>query len=67
MREISDATRPPTGTDATVRPDVRTFLIADVRGYTRYTLEHGDAAGASASSKPRESHFSCPSTRGAGS
>jgi class 3 adenylate cyclase len=22
--------------------DVRTFLIADVRGYTRYTQEHGD-------------------------
>jgi class 3 adenylate cyclase/transcriptional regulator with XRE-family HTH domain len=25
---------------------VRTFLIADLRGYTAYTLEHGDAAGA---------------------
>src|SRR5581483_11308501 len=24
----------------------RTFLIADVRGYTRYTREHGDAAAA---------------------
>jgi class 3 adenylate cyclase len=23
---------------------VRTFLIADVRGYTRYTREHGDEA-----------------------
>jgi branched-chain amino acid transport system substrate-binding protein len=30
--------------DATQGPpaDVRTFLIADVRGYTRYTQEHGD-------------------------
>lgn len=25
---------------------VRTFLIADVRGYTRFTVEHGDASGA---------------------
>src|SRR2546423_1178832 len=25
---------------------VRTFLIADVRGYTRFTLEHGDEAAA---------------------
>jgi ABC-type transport system substrate-binding protein/class 3 adenylate cyclase len=24
--------------------DIRTFLIADVRGYTRYTREHGDEA-----------------------
>ena len=26
---------------------IRTFLIADVRGYTRYTQEHGDEAAAS--------------------
>jgi branched-chain amino acid transport system substrate-binding protein len=26
--------------------DVRTFLIADVRGYTRFTQEHGDEAAA---------------------
>jgi ABC-type transport system substrate-binding protein/class 3 adenylate cyclase/streptogramin lyase len=26
--------------------DVRTFLIADVRGYTKYTQEHGDHAAA---------------------
>jgi ABC-type transport system substrate-binding protein/class 3 adenylate cyclase len=26
--------------------DIRTFLIADVRGYTRFTQEHGDEAGA---------------------
>ncbi len=26
--------------------DIRTFLIADVRGYTRFTVEHGDAAAA---------------------
>ena len=26
--------------------EIRTFLIADVRGYTRYTQEHGDEAGA---------------------
>jgi class 3 adenylate cyclase len=30
--------------DSTQGPpaDVRTFLIADVRGYTRFTQEHGD-------------------------
>ncbi|HYF10908.1 MAG TPA: AAA family ATPase, partial [Actinomycetota bacterium] len=28
------------------KPSVRTFLIADVRGYTRFTREHGDAAAA---------------------
>jgi serine/threonine protein kinase len=27
-------------------PGVRTFLIADVRGYTKYTAEHGDEAAA---------------------
>src|SRR5215217_3447917 len=26
--------------------DVRTFLIADIRGYTRYTQQHGDEAAA---------------------
>jgi class 3 adenylate cyclase/transcriptional regulator with XRE-family HTH domain len=31
---------------ATLDALVRTFLIADLRGYTAYTLEHGDAAGA---------------------
>jgi YVTN family beta-propeller protein len=29
-----------------VAPAVRTFLFADVRGYTAYTREHGDEAGA---------------------
>ena len=27
-------------------PGVRTFVIADLRGYTRYTVEHGDEAAA---------------------
>src|SRR5947209_15274791 len=27
-------------------PEIRTFLIADVRGYTRFTVEHGDQAAA---------------------
>ncbi len=31
---------------ADIGTDVRTFLIADVRGYTSFTLEHGDAAAA---------------------
>ena len=32
-------------------PGVRTFLIADVRGYTSYTSEHGDEAAAELASK----------------
>ena len=32
--------------DAESSPSLRTYLIADVRGYTRYTNEHGDEAGA---------------------
>jgi adenylate cyclase len=38
---------PPVGEGDSTRPaDVRAFLIADVRGYTRYTQEHGDEAAA---------------------
>jgi class 3 adenylate cyclase len=29
--------------DTTAGTDVRTFVIADVRGYTRFTQERGDA------------------------
>ena len=36
-----DVVVPPTGA-----PTVRTFLICDVRGYTRYTQQHGDEAAA---------------------
>ena len=39
MTAASAATAPPTET--------RTFLIADIRGYTVYTREHGDEAAAS--------------------
>ena len=31
--------------------EIRTFLIADVRGYTRFTLEHGDEAAARLASR----------------
>jgi ABC-type transport system substrate-binding protein/class 3 adenylate cyclase/tRNA A-37 threonylcarbamoyl transferase component Bud32 len=34
------------GASVSRTPQLRTFLIADVRGYTRYTQEHGDEAGA---------------------
>ena len=33
-------------TPRTDEPEIGTFLIADVRGYTRYTQEHGDEAAA---------------------
>jgi DNA-binding SARP family transcriptional activator/class 3 adenylate cyclase len=38
----------PTGETST---EVRTFLIADVRGYTRFTLDHGDEAAARLTSR----------------
>jgi ABC-type transport system substrate-binding protein/class 3 adenylate cyclase/tRNA A-37 threonylcarbamoyl transferase component Bud32 len=50
--EFAEAARaaagePPTGeTGRSAQPRLRTFLIADVRGYTRYTQEHGDEAAA---------------------
>ena len=37
--------------DAESSPSLRTYLIADVRGYTRYTNEHGDEAGAEVASR----------------
>jgi class 3 adenylate cyclase/tetratricopeptide (TPR) repeat protein len=38
----------PLQSDGGERPatEIRTFLIADVRGYTRFTVEHGDEAAA---------------------
>ena len=40
MTNAVQPTQAPAGTE------VRTFLIADVRGYTSFTLEHGDQAAA---------------------
>ena len=40
MKSIADATKHDT------EPRIRTFLFADVRGYTRFIVEHGDVAGA---------------------
>jgi ABC-type oligopeptide transport system substrate-binding subunit/class 3 adenylate cyclase len=44
--------KPPTVSRSVRRtiPGVRTFFIADVRGYTRYTAEHGDEAAAALAS-----------------
>jgi len=61
---LSNTGEPPAGGDAWRGPgirhdpeheaqhgtDVRTFLIADVRGYTKYTQEHGDEAAATLAS-----------------
>jgi len=38
--------RPRAGGAARPEADVLSFLIADMRGYTRYTNEHGDRAAA---------------------
>jgi class 3 adenylate cyclase/ABC-type transport system substrate-binding protein len=37
---------PAVGPPAAVETELRTFLIADIRGYTTYTEEHGDEAAA---------------------
>ena len=44
---------PPSGgsQSATPETELRTFLIADIRGYTTYTREHGDEAGAALASR----------------
>jgi ABC-type transport system substrate-binding protein/class 3 adenylate cyclase/tRNA A-37 threonylcarbamoyl transferase component Bud32 len=50
--ELADAARAAAGaetsgpTTTARRPQLLTFLIADVRGYTSYTAQHGDEAGA---------------------
>ena len=46
------AVQPPEIAHSTRRtiPGVRTFLITDIRGYTRYTAEHGDEAAATLAS-----------------
>jgi class 3 adenylate cyclase len=42
---VTDFT-PSTPTDSEARAALRTFLIVDIRGYTRFTVEHGDEAAA---------------------
>jgi len=39
------------GADQDVDATVRYFLIADVRGYTRFTQAHGDEAGGALASR----------------
>ena len=41
----------PVSVTAAPDTDTRTFLIADIRGYTTYTREHGDEAGAALASR----------------
>ena len=41
----------PVSPTATPETELRTFLIADIRGYTAYTREHGDEAGAALASR----------------
>jgi len=48
--------QPDTSSDSPARrgADIRTFLFADVRGYTRYTREHGDEAASLLAAKLAE-------------
>src|SRR5262249_47393158 len=57
----SAKTRRKTSPPATVeeRTEVRTFLIADVRGYTRFTQEQGNLAAARLTSKCAEIAHGC--------
>jgi class 3 adenylate cyclase len=41
-----DTTERPMAEASTCPSEARTFLIADVRGYTRFTQQHGDEAAA---------------------
>ena len=41
----------PANTSTTPETELRTFLIADIRGYTTYTREHGDEAAAALASR----------------
>jgi len=41
---MSDRDRPTSGEAGAGGAEIRTFLIADVRGYTRFTQEYGDEA-----------------------
>jgi ABC-type transport system substrate-binding protein/class 3 adenylate cyclase len=43
--ETTGSSSPPSHSTAS-ETELRTFLIADIRGYTTYTREHGDEAGA---------------------
>jgi class 3 adenylate cyclase/tetratricopeptide (TPR) repeat protein len=46
---VTETAPPPSEAGPTT--EIRTFLIADVRGYTSFTLEHGDEAGARLASR----------------
>lgn len=50
---VTDTDRPgdPHGNDAGAQAQIRTFLIADVRGYTLFTQERGDEAAAKLAAK----------------
>jgi NarL family two-component system response regulator LiaR len=44
--------------------EIRTFLVADVRGYTRFTQEHGDEAAAELAAAFAEGVRTCAEARG---
>jgi class 3 adenylate cyclase len=49
---MADDDRPlPGRSEGTQDVHIRTFLIADVRGYTLFTQEHGDEAAAKLAAK----------------
>jgi class 3 adenylate cyclase len=58
---VSPSEPGPSGSAGT---ELRTFLIADIRGYTVYTREHGDEAGAALAARFAELVAEVVSTRG---
>jgi ABC-type transport system substrate-binding protein/class 3 adenylate cyclase len=61
--DATDASASPPSQSATPGTDLRTFLIADIRGYTTYTREHGDEAGAALAARFGELVAEVVSTR----
>jgi class 3 adenylate cyclase len=61
-----DPATPPSGPGPSDAPatELRTFLIADIRGYTAYTREHGDEAGAALAARFAELVAEVVSARG---
>lgn len=48
---VAEDTRPSRAPPRVSGADIRTFLFADMRGYTRYTQEHGDDAASALASR----------------
>jgi ABC-type transport system substrate-binding protein/class 3 adenylate cyclase/streptogramin lyase len=60
---VAEADTSPSPASPSPHTELRTFLIADIRGYTTYTREHGDEVGAALASRFAELVAEVVSTR----